>query len=91
MPITSPVDFISGPKIGSTLGNLSNGSTASLTKNIFSGSLFENPSSFKLFPTIVFAATFTRELPIHFEIKGTVLDALGFTSRMKTSLSLIAN
>ncbi|MCY1424808.1 hypothetical protein D9M71_405710 [compost metagenome] len=30
-PITSPVDFISGPRIGSTPGNLANGNTASLT------------------------------------------------------------
>ena len=32
IPITSPVDFISGPRIGSTDGNLSNGKTASFTK-----------------------------------------------------------
>jgi hypothetical protein len=30
-PITSPVDFISGPRMGSTPGNLLNGNTASLT------------------------------------------------------------
>ena len=33
IPITSPVDFISGPKIGSTRGNLSKGITASLTND----------------------------------------------------------
>ena len=33
-PITSPVDFISGPSKTSTLGNLLNGNTASLTANI---------------------------------------------------------
>ena len=32
IPITSPVDFISGPRIGSTAGNLSKGKTASFTK-----------------------------------------------------------
>ena len=32
-PITSPVDFISGPKIGSAPGNLMNGKTASLIVN----------------------------------------------------------
>ncbi len=31
MPITSPVDFISGPRMVSTPGNLLNGNTASLT------------------------------------------------------------
>jgi hypothetical protein len=30
-PITSPVDFISGPRIVSTPGNLTKGNTASLT------------------------------------------------------------
>ena len=31
-PITSPVDFISGPRMVSTPGNLMNGNTASLTE-----------------------------------------------------------
>jgi hypothetical protein len=31
-PITSPVDFISGPRIVSTPGNLMNGNTASFTE-----------------------------------------------------------
>ena len=31
-PITSPVDFISGPRIGSTPANLAKGNTASLTE-----------------------------------------------------------
>ena len=30
-PITSPVDFISGPRMVSTPGNFTNGNTASLT------------------------------------------------------------
>ena len=30
-PMTSPVDFISGPRMVSTPGNLTNGNTASLT------------------------------------------------------------
>ena len=32
MPITSPVDFISGPRMVSTPGNLMNGNTASFTE-----------------------------------------------------------
>jgi hypothetical protein len=31
-PMTSPVDFISGPRMVSTPGNLANGNTASLTE-----------------------------------------------------------
>jgi hypothetical protein len=31
-PITSPVDFISGPRMVSTPGNLTNGNTASFTE-----------------------------------------------------------
>ncbi|MNI45001.1 hypothetical protein D3C73_994030 [compost metagenome] len=31
-PITSPVDFISGPRMVSTPGNFTNGNTASLTE-----------------------------------------------------------
>jgi len=31
IPITSPVDFISGPSTTSTPGNLTNGNTASFT------------------------------------------------------------
>ena len=42
IPITSPVDFISGPSIGSTKGNLSNGKTASLTKYKSLGRALEN-------------------------------------------------
>ena len=34
MPMTSPVDFISGPRIVSTPGNLMNGNTASLTRDV---------------------------------------------------------
>ena len=34
-PITSPVDFISGPKSKSLLGNLLKGNTASFTAYIF--------------------------------------------------------
>jgi hypothetical protein len=32
MPITSPVDFISGPRMVSTPGNLMKGNTASFTE-----------------------------------------------------------
>ena len=35
MPMTSPVDFISGPSMVSTPGNLLNGNTASLTEICF--------------------------------------------------------
>ena len=80
MPITSPVDFISGPRIGSTWGNLSNGITASFTKERSFGSFEENFCCIKVLPIIALEATFAREWPIALEIKGTVLDARGLTS-----------
>ncbi len=89
--MTSPVDFISGPKIGSTNGNLSKGMTASFTKNNPLGRLLLNFCACNDFPIIALEATLTRELPIAFEIKGTVLEALGLTSIIKTSFALTAN
>jgi hypothetical protein len=38
-----------------------------------------------------FDAAFTRECPMALEIKGTVLEALGFTSIINISLSFTAN
>ena len=80
VPITSPVDFISGPKIGSTPGNLLKGKTASFTC-IFLGIIsLAIPCSARERPAIHLAAIFANEYPIHLETNGTVLDALGFTS-----------
>ena len=75
--------------MGSTLRNLSNGRTASLTKNLF-GKTGSKSCSSRLTPNIDFMAAFTRDDPIALDINGTVLDALGLTSMIKISLSLTA-
>ena len=80
VPITSPVDFISGPRIGSTPGNLLNGNTASFTlKNLGTISSVK-PSSCNVLPVITRAATAAKEVPMHLETNGTVREARGFTS-----------
>ena len=53
----------------------------------FLGYELEKTISFNVFPTMVFVADFTKDSPKHFDINGTVLDALGFTSMIKTLLS----
>ena len=80
MPITSPVDFISGPRIMSTPGNFLKGKTDSLTDTCFTSGSSVRPSSSRLFPIMTFVASFARGTPVALLTKGTVLDALGFTS-----------
>ena len=90
-PITSPVDFISGPKIVSTPGNLIKGKTASLTEKKSGVNSLVNFCSFKLIPAIAFAAILAKGFPIALETNGTVLDALGLTSKTKIFSPWIAN
>ena len=52
MPMTSPVDFISGPRSVSTPANLLNGSTDSLTETCVGTISSVKPSSSSLRPTI---------------------------------------
>ena len=88
-PITSPVDFISGPKSKSLLGNLLKGKTASLTAYMpFDLSFKLNFDNFS--PAITLEAILARGRPFAFETKGTVLLALGFTSITYISSFLIA-
>ena len=88
IPITSPVDFISGPKVVSTPTNFDIENTGALTAN--KSSWFPNPllypNSFNFLPAITFTAKFTKGTFVTLEINGTVLLALGLTSRTKTSL-----
>ena len=90
IPITSPVDFISGPNMVSTLGNLINGNTDSFTQKWSISKLSGKPNSSKDFPAIILEAIFAKGTPTAFEINGTVLLARGFTSIIKTFSSLIA-
>ena len=78
-PITSPVDFISGPNNKSLFGNLLNGNTASLTAYIPLDLSFKlNLDNFS--PAITLDAILARGRPFAFDTKGTVRLALGLTS-----------
>ena len=78
-PITSPVDFISGPNNKSLLGNLLKGNTASLTAYIpFDLSFRLKLDNFS--PDITRDAILASGKPLALETNGTVLLALGFTS-----------
>ena len=81
MPRTSPVERISGPKSGSTSGNMLKGNTASFTPKCGMDILF-NFMSDRLLPSINCVAIRTIEIPQTFETSGTVLDARGLASRM---------
>ena len=78
--MTSPVDFISGPSIGSAPGNFIKGNTASLTEKYDGNEYFGYPMSLSFFPTMTSAAILARGMPVAFDTKGMVLEALGFTS-----------
>ena len=62
-PITSPVDFISGPSKTSTFGNLLNGNTASFTANIFLF-LFVKLNFDNFSPAITLEAIFAKGIPL---------------------------
>ena len=80
--MTSPVDFISGLRITSMPGNRANGNTASFTDICFGMISSVKPRSFSFLPAITKAANFASGTPVTLLTKGTVRDALGFTSRM---------
>mmetsp|Transcript_4641 Transcript_4641/g.13944 ORF Transcript_4641/g.13944 Transcript_4641/m.13944 type:complete len:205 (-) Transcript_4641:2425-3039(-) len=82
MPITSPVDLISGPNNVSQPGNFSNGNTASFTETCFVIGSSINPISSRDLPAITNEAYFANGCPIALETNGTVLEALGFASIM---------
>src|SRR4051812_14540261 len=84
--MTSPVDFISGPRIGSASGNFANGNTASFTEKNFGTRSSIRPRSFSFAPAITRAAIFAIGTPVALDTNGTVRDARGFTSRMYDSV-----
>ena len=67
-----------------TPGNLSKGSTASLTATWFSLGSSVNSSSASVLPLISRLAYLAMGCPMALATKGTVLDALGFASMMYT-------
>ena len=91
MPITSPVDFISGPSNTSTPANLLNGKTASFTDTCLGVGALVNPSSDSLRPIMTLIAILARGTPIDLLTKGTVLDARGLTSSTYTWRCFTAN
>ena len=83
MPMTSPVERISGPSTRSASGKRLNGSTASLTATWPVTGGRSSPSSRRAAsesPTISRAATFTRGTPVALATKGTVRLARGLAS-----------
>ena len=82
MPMTSPVERISGPKSTSTPPNFTKGKTASLTAMCL-GTTSLIPISRRVLPAEILAATLARGTPMTFDTNGTVREARGFTSRMK--------
>ena len=79
-PITSPVDFISGPRIVSTPGNRTNGNTGLFTNTPAGVRSSVTPSSASDLPDITRAATCASGTPFAFDRYGTVRDARGLTS-----------
>ena len=82
MPITSPVERISGPSIVSTPGKRANGKTASFTemcrgRGVAEGARLREASC----PTMQSAPAFASGRPVALPTKGTVRLARGFTSR----------
>src|SRR5262249_5609865 len=79
MPITSPVDFISGPSTVSTPGKRANGKTASLTPMWSNGAALR-PKLASVSPAMIRAAILATGTPITLATKGTVREARGLTS-----------
>ena len=84
MPMTSPVERISGPRIVSTSGKRLNGSTASFTAtcppSAGGRSRPSSRSSASVAPTITRAATFASGTPVALLTNGTVRLARGLAS-----------
>ena len=80
-PITSPVERISGPRIGSTPGNLLNGNTASLTEK-YGGTTSPRDALLARsdWPTMQRAAILASGWPVALDTNGTVREARGLTS-----------
>ena len=94
MPMTSPVERISGPRIVSTSGKRPNGRTASLTETCppVAGSC-RYPlarSSARVAPTMSRAAILARGTPVALLTNGTVRLARGFASMIQTRSSRTA-
>ena len=95
MPMTSPVDFISGPRTKSAPGKRDQGITASFTakrptSRPSSGSSPESLSDAMVSPAMMREAKLASGTPVAFDEKGTVRLARGFISITRTCSSLTA-
>ena len=80
MPITSPVDFISGPSSASVPWSRWNGQHRLLDAHVRAAALARQVLGRKRSPRISRQATFASGTPIAFDTNGTVRDARGFAS-----------
>ena len=80
MPMTSPVERISGPSTGSNSRNLLNGKTASFTLKYGGTISAVNPISASVSPSMSRAATDASDTPMALDTNGTVREARGLTS-----------
>src|SRR5919202_2062607 len=80
IPMTSPVDLISGPSRASALGKRPKGSTASLTDTCPSVRGSSSSRSESRSPSIRRHATLASGTPTAFEANGTVREARGLAS-----------
>ena len=80
--MTSPVDFISGPRMVSTLGKREKENTASLTAMCSRLAVLTSSKSTNFSPDITRAAILAIGRPVALATKGTVRLARGLTSRM---------
>ena len=80
MPITSPVDFISGPNEMLIALETEKGKDRFLDRIVRRHNFLVNPSSRRVMPVITLAASLASGTPIALLTNGTVREARGFTS-----------
>ena len=84
MPITSPVERISGPSSVSAPGKRLKGSTASFTVCSGGTGSLVRPSSARVRPAISWLAILANGTPVALATNGTVREARGLASMMNT-------
>src|SRR5258705_263556 len=82
MPMTSPVDFISGPSTASTFWNFTNGNTASFTAMCGAWKVSSASHGSSDSPSIARIAIFASGAPIAFDTNGIVRDARGLADEL---------
>ena len=82
IPMTSPVDFISGPRMMSTFGKRLKGKTDFLIEMWEGRTSSVKPRSRSFRPTMTLAASLASGTPMAFDTKGMVREARGLTSSM---------